>query len=191
MHCFLWCLHGIFTKAPPATARLFLGFLLLLLRFWCRKLESIRGPVGARTDLFPRAAASLEVAIRLCELKRLSHNALLLLIVADLGVASHREILAKRVALEAIVGHDTAEIWVAGEEDAKQVVDLALVPIRAVVEGGQAGDGGCLVGIGLDTDSRVVTNAKQVVHDLESLIAGGEIYGGDVTDLGELGSGVI
>lgn len=193
MHC-LWNLFSEYLQQPtplPATAPLFLGLLLLLLWFWRRQLESIRGAVRAGTDLLPRAGASLKVAERLCKLERLSHNALLLLVIADLGVACHGEVLAQRMALETVVGHDTAEIGVAREEDAEQVVDLALVPVGAVVEGRQAGDGGGLVGVGLHADTGIVADAEEVVDDLESLVAGGEIDGGDVTDLGELSCGVI
>jgi hypothetical protein len=36
-----------------------------------------------------------------------------------------------------------------------------------------------------------VADTKQVVDDLEPLVAGGEVDGGDVADLGELGGSVV
>jgi hypothetical protein len=80
---------------------------------------------------------------------------------------------------------------VADEEDAEQVVDLALVPVGAIIERGDAGDGGDLVGVGLDADAGVVADAEEVVDDLEALVAGGIVGGRDGAALGELGSGVI
>jgi hypothetical protein len=80
---------------------------------------------------------------------------------------------------------------VAEEEDAKHVVHLALVPVGAVEERGDAGDRRGLVAIRLDADSGVVPGAEQVVDDLEPLVAGGEVDGSDGADLGELGGGVV
>ena len=94
MQCF-----GLFTEylqKPGLSSfieRLFLG-LLLLLRFWRGQLERLRSPVRAGADLLPGAGAALKVAVGLCELQRLRDDALLLLVVADLGVARHGEILA-------------------------------------------------------------------------------------------------
>jgi len=95
------------------------------------------------------------------------------------------------MTLEAVVGHDATEIGVAGEEDSKQIVNLALVPVGTIKEGGDAGNGGGLVGVGLDPDSGVVAHTEQVVDDLEALVTGGEVDGGDIADLGELGRGVV
>ena len=36
-----------------------------------------------------------------------------------------------------------------------------------------------------------MADGEQVVDDLETLVAGGVVYGGDVGDLGELGGGVV
>lgn len=72
-------------------------------------------------------------------------HTLLLLVVSDLGVALHlqaqvaplevgevthgqRKVLSQGMALEAVVGEDAPQIWMANEEDAVEVVDLALIP---------------------------------------------------------------
>lgn len=178
----------IYTSGP---SNLFLGLLLLLLRLRCGQLEAIRASVRAGSDLLPRASAALKVAERLSELERLSDNALLLLVVSDLGVTGEGEVLSQGVALETVVGHDSAEIGVVGEVDTKQVVNLTLIPVGTVEERSDAGNGGGLVGVGLDTDTGVVADTEEVVDDLESLVSGRVVGSGDVADLGELGRGVV
>ena len=125
------------------------------------------------------------------QFERLNNNTLLLLVVTDLSVTSKREVLAKRVAVETVVGHDATKIGVSDEEDSEQVVDLTLVPVGTIVKTANRRDGGGLVGVGLDTDTGVVTDREHVVNDLEALVAGRIIDSGDVADLGELGGGVV
>lgn len=79
----------------------------------------------------------------------------------------------------------------AEEKHAKQVVHFALVPIGAVVEGGDAGYRRDLVGVRLDPDPRVVADTEQVVDNLEPLVARGEVDGGDGAALGKLGRSVV
>lgn len=95
------------------------------------------------------------------------------------------------MALETVVGHDAAQIGVAHKEDTHQVVDLALVPIGALVQADYRGYGRGFVGVGLDADAGVVAHAEEVIDDLEALVASGEVDGCDVADLGELGGGVV
>lgn len=77
------------------------------------------------------------------------------------------------------------------EENTKQVVDLALVPVCAIVEGGDGGHGRGLVGVGLDPDAGVVADGEQVVDYFEAGVACRVVDGRDVADLGELGGGVV
>lgn len=143
------------------------------------------------THGFPGGGTALKVTERLGELQGLDDNALLLLVIAQLGVTSQGEILAQRVAIEAVVGHDAAQIRVSGEEDTEHVVDLTLVPQSTLKETGHTGDGGSLIRIGLDTDARVVADTEKVVDDLEALVAGGEVDTSDIGDLGKLGGSVV
>jgi hypothetical protein len=170
---------------------LFLRLLLLLLGLRRRQLMGVGLPVNTGTNLLPSAGSSLKVTEGLGELQGFRDDAFLLLVVPDLGVTGQGEVLAEGVALEAVVGHDTAEIRVAGEEDAEEIVDLSLVPVGSVEEADDAGDGGDLVGVGLDADPGVVADAQEVVDDLESLVTGGEVDCGDGADCGELGSSVV
>jgi hypothetical protein len=145
----------------------------------------------ARADRLPRGATSSEVAECLCQFQRLNNDSLLLLVVSDLGVAGHGEVLSQWVAVKAVVGHDAAQVGMTNEEDAEKVIDLALVPIGAIVERGDAGDGSGLVGVGLDADSAVVSDREQIVDNFKALVLGGIVDGGYVGDLGVFCSGMI
>lgn len=145
----------------------------------------------AGADLLPGGATTLKVSESLGQLERLDNDALLLLIIANLGVTSQREILAERVAVETVVGHDATKIGVADEEDTEQVVDLALVPVCAIVESAKRRNRSGLVGVGLDTNASVVADREHVVDDLEALVTGRVVDGSDVADCGELGGGVV
>ena len=147
--------------------------------------------VVTRTNLLPGRATALKVAEGLSQLKRLDHNTLLFLVVTNLGVSSKGEVLAERVAVETVVGHDAAKIGVSDEEDTEQIVNLTLVPVGTVVEAAKRRDGSSLVGVGLDANTGVVADGKHVVNDLETLVAGRVVDGGDVADLSELGGGVV
>lgn len=77
------------------------------------------------------------------------------------------------------------------EEDTKQIVDLALVPVGTVVEIAQTGDWGGLVRVCLDSEARVVADAEHVVDDFKALVLGGVVDGCDVGDLCVLSRGVV
>lgn len=66
------------------------------------------------------------------------------------------------------------------EEDSEEVIDLTLVPVRAVIETAETGNGGSLVGVGLNANAGVVAYGKEVVDDFETLIAGREVDGGNI-----------
>lgn len=145
---------------------------------------------GARGVFGQNIPSTLEVSESLSQLERLDDNSLLLLVVSNLSVSSQREILSQRVAVKAIVGHDSPQIGVTAEEDTKQIPNFSLVPVGAIVEGCDRGNGGDLVSVRLNADARVVADGEQVVNDFESLAAGGVVDGGDIADLGEFGGGV-
>jgi hypothetical protein len=166
-------------------------FLRLLLGFWRRQLKRVRRPVNTRANLLPGATSSLEVTECLGELQGLGDDALLLLVVPNLRVAGHREVFPQGVTFESVVGHDAAQVGMPNEEDAKQVVNLAFIPIGAVKQANDAGNRRGLVGVCLDPDSGVVADAEEVVDNLEALVASREVDGGDVADLGELGRSVV
>lgn len=151
----------------------------------------IGSAVLTRTHRLPSSRAALKVAEGLGELEGLNDDALLLFVIAQLGITGQGEVLAQWVAVETVVGHDAAEIRVAGEEHTEHVVHLTLVPQSTLEETSHTGHGGGLVRVGLDTDAGVVTNAEQVVDDLEALVAGGEVDTSDIGDLGELGGSVV
>jgi hypothetical protein len=95
------------------------------------------------------------------------------------------------MSIKSVVGHDSSEIGVANEEDTKQIINLSLVPVCSVVQTCDARNWRCLVRICLDTNSRVVAHAQEVVDDFEPLVSGREIDSSDIGDLGELCGGVV
>lgn len=79
----------------------------------------------------------------------------------------------------------------ADEEDTKEIVHLPLVPVGTVEDACDTGHGRSLIGVSLDANSGIVPDTEEVVDNLESLVAGGEIDGGNIADLGELGGSVV
>lgn len=95
------------------------------------------------------------------------------------------------MSVEAVVSHDAAQIGVSNEEDAEQIVNLALVPVCSVVQTADGRDRGRLIRVGLDPDSRVVPDTQHVVDDLETLVSCRIVDCCNVRDLGELRSCVV
>jgi len=155
------------------------------------KTYLLRLAVVTWSDLLPRRTATLKVPEGLRQLKRLDHDALLLFVESELGVTGQWEVLPQWVSVEAVIGHDAPQIGVTDEEDTEHVVDLTLVPVGAVVEACDGGYRRGLVGVGLDANARVVTDGEHVVDDLEALVAGRVVDGGDVANLCEFGGGVV
>lgn len=93
------------------------------------------------------------------------------------------------------------------KEDTVHIPDLTFVPVGAVEQTNDRGNGGDLVGVGLDTDARLMGVGEEVVDDLERgqhtrfaacaktrlkpVGLGGEVDGGDVDDLPVLALGVV
>ena len=73
----------------------------------------------------------IEVAEFLLELHRLVDHALGLVVVANLDEAGEREVLAQRMAFEAIIGKQAAQVRMAGKQHAIEVVGFALEPVGA------------------------------------------------------------
>jgi hypothetical protein len=59
-----------------------------------------------------------------------------------------------------------SQIRVAAEEDTVHVPDLTLVPVGTREDLDSRRDGGDLVGVGLDADTRLVGDREEVVDDL-------------------------
>lgn len=77
------------------------------------------------------------------------------------------------------------------EENAKEVIDFPLVPVRAVIERGYRWDGRRLIRIRLYPYPTVVPDGQEVINDFEPLGSGRVIDGGDIDDHGVFGRGVV
>ena len=95
------------------------------------------------------------------------------------------------MSVKAVVRQDSAQIRVVNEEDAKEIVDFTLVPVGSVVQARDGRHRSGLVGVGLHADTRVMADREQIVDNLETLVAGWVVDGGDVGDAGEFGCGVV
>jgi len=168
-------------------------FLVSLLLFWLRsrKLEAVRFNIPSFTYLLPDTASTLEIPECLAHFQRLNDYTLFLLIVPHFSIPSQREILPQRVPIKSVVGHDTAQVRMAGEEDTEQVVCLPLVPIRAIVKPSDGGNRSGLISVRLDTNTGTVPDREEVVDDLEAVVAGRVVNAGDVGDLCELRGGMV
>src|SRR5258708_4428653 len=78
----------------------------------------------------PRAQ-KIELAKFLIEPHRIVAHTLFRVVVAHLNETGHREVLAQRVTIEAVVGQKAAQIRMAVEYHAEQVINLALEPVGA------------------------------------------------------------
>lgn len=78
-----------------------------------------------------------------------------------------------------------------GKEDTKEIVHFSLVPVGTVEKTRDAGNGRGFVGVGLDTDARVVADREEVVDNFKTVLSGRVVGSSDGADLGELGSGVV
>ncbi len=92
----------------------------------CRR--AVRLLVARQRDHALPGRDEIEVAEILRQADGDVDHALLLLVVADLDEAGQREILAQRMPVEAVIGHDAAQIGLAAEQDAEQVPSLPLPP---------------------------------------------------------------
>lgn len=140
----------------------------------------VRLPVCSRTNLLPCRGSASEVPVCLGHLQWFYDDSLLLLVVANLGVSGHWEVLPQWVTVEAVICHYPSQIGMAGEEDAEEVVDFALVPIGTIVESAKRRYRCGLISVGLHPYAGVVSDGKKIVNDLEALVLGGIVYSSDV-----------
>ncbi len=152
-----------------------------LRRFWLGHGRFARLLVAGQRRALP-GAQEVELPEFLAQPHRLVAHALLLVVVAHLDEAGHREVLAQRMALEAIVGQDAAQVRVPVEQHAEKVVGLALVPVGAGKHG-QALATGVASSVATLTRIRAVQlRRQQVIDDLEALLALGIVGAADVDD---------
>ena len=118
-------------------------------------------------------------------------DALLLVVVADLDEAGQREVLAQRMPLEAVVGEDAAQVRMAGEQDAVEVVGFALEPVRRREHRDRRGHRRRLVGLHLHADATVTGGRQQMVDDVEALLARGIVDAGRFDEADEAEAGIV
>ena len=85
--------------------------------------------------------------------------------------------------IEAIIRHDPPQVRMAHEQHPKEIIHLPFVPIRTIVEPGNAGDGRGFIRVGLDPNARVVADGEKVVDHLEAVTAGRVVHCCYIADL--------
>ena len=95
------------------------------------------------------------------------------------------------MSVEAVVRHDTPQIWMSSEEDAKQIIDLPLIPVGAIIQARDARYRFCLICIRLDPNAAIMPHAQHVVHDLEAIVPCRVVHGCDIGDHGVFSSRMI
>ncbi len=139
---------------------------------------------------FPRRQ-EIEIAEFLREPHRLVEHALLLVVVAHLDEAGEREILAQRMALEAVVGEQPAHVGMIGEHHAVEVPGLALEPLGAGKHRDDRRNRRHLVGLGLHADARVLLRREEMIDDVEALLARRPVHRGHIDDVPELAARIV
>lgn len=159
------------------SSRLFLDLFWL---GWGQRLQILwSATFRSLTNLLPRGE-SFKVAEGLRELKRFVDNALSLFIISDFSIARQGEILAKRVALEAIICEYTPEVWMSLEENSVKVPSLALIPICTPIDFNSAGNWIRLSSISLHPDPSAKLHAQQGIYDFKPLLPLWEVDTGDI-----------
>ena len=98
-----------------------------------------------------------------------------------LAVALHGIVLAQRVAVPVVGHHDAGEARVAGEVDAEEVEDFALVEVGGGPDGGDGVDGEVVaVDAGDEADALFQRVREDMIGDLEARLGGVPVDGGDV-----------
>src|ERR1700689_5447527 len=116
-------------------------------------------------------AQEIELTEFLIEPHWLVAHALLRIVVAHLNEAGHGKVLAQRVTIEAVVSQDAPHIRMTVKHHAEKVVNLALVPVSARIDGSRAHDRRVLVGRDLDPDPTVQLGREQMIEDVEAFLA--------------------
>jgi hypothetical protein len=156
-------------------------------------LGHVRAPAGV-SAVPPRGAAVVVFAddarrdLARLDRHRLVDHALLLGVVAHLDVARHREVLAQRMADEAVVGQDAAQVDMALEDDAEHVEGLALEPVGRRPQVGDRGHHGQVV-VGrehLQAHAPVQAHRQQVRHDAVARTLPGLVLPGAVVDAAQV-----
>ena len=127
----------------------------------------------------------VEVPEFLGQLHRLVDHAGLVLVVADLDEAGEREVLAQRVPLEAVIGEEPAQVRMAREQDAVEVVGLALEPVRRREHLDHGGHRRLRRRSAPSRGCGVMAQREQVVDHVEALLAGRIVGAADVDEAAE------
>src|SRR5262245_53475502 len=95
------------------------------------------------------------------------------------------------MAFESVIREQPAHVRMPGEDDAVEVVGLALEPISGGKDADDRGNRCRLVDLGLDANAQVLLGREQMVDDVEALFAARPVDRGDVDQAPELAALVV
>src|SRR3989338_4241544 len=92
-------------------------------------------------------------------------------------MAGQREILAERIAGEAIIGQDAAQVWMSGKHNAVKVEGFALIPVCAWPDVRYGFQHREVVFLGKDAhpQARVMRHRQEVIDQRKTLALTGSI----------------
>jgi hypothetical protein len=143
-----------------------------------------------QAEAFPRRQ-EIERAEILRQLHGLVDDALFGGVVAHFHVARERKVLAQRMAFEAVVGEQAAQIGMVGEIDAVEVPGFALEPACRREQTHCRFDRRVFVGAELHTDAPVVAHRQEIVDDVETFGALGPIDAAKIHEGRELARRIV
>lgn len=83
-----------------------------------------------------------------------------------LNVSGQREVPTLWMSLETIIGQNTPQIWVIGEEHSVHVPDFTFIPVGRFEDVVARIDGRQFVSVGFDANTRIKAQRQNVVNDL-------------------------
>ncbi|EGE55703.1 hypothetical protein RHECNPAF_8900119 [Rhizobium etli CNPAF512] len=166
---------GAWRQKPPSALNLLLRFFITGENIFCS---------------LPRRH-EVEVAEFLFKLDRLVYDALCSIVVTDFDETCRRKVLAQRMAFEAIVGQDAAQIRMAGEENAVHVPRFAFEPVSTRIDGASGRNGRIFVGCDLDADAQILLRRQQVIDDIEAQLALRPVDTANIDQVDETAFGVV
>src|SRR5665213_780194 len=145
--------------------------------------ENVFGP-------FPRREV-IKLAHFLDEFHGFINHALFLIIITHFNIACDREIFAQRVAAEAVVSQNAAQVWMAGEYHAVKIIDFAFKPIGGWEYFHSGRHFASFVNSYLHANAGVFIGAEQMIDHIEALFAFRVIGTTDIDEGNETAIGIV
>ena len=136
-------------------------------------------------------AEEIKIAEFLNQRHRFIDHTALRIVVANLDMPGQREILAKRMPFEPVIGQQTPKVRMAGEEDTEHVPGFALRPVGRGIDSRHRRHRLTFANGDENAHPHVVLHRQKLIDHLETFRALRIIDGGQVRKLVEAGVSVV